>query len=784
MRFNAITFKLLGFIVAAFMLTTIAVLILASQQLKRILDTSQAAFYSERIGVITGVLARYDERLQKTGLVEIYQDDFQESALETLRRTYYKTPDQTVYPYILDAKGVVIMHPILAMGDRSLSNNATTRNMLAVSGGTFESISQKEKKWYISRRFGPWGWMVGYALPLEDKYEAAVTFQTTLTTILVAVTLSVVLTLSLFVTHLTRPIILLTEASKQIAAGDLDQKIDLSGSDEVGVLARNFDNMRAAIQKQIIDLNNEIRDRKRAEQAQVETSHMLQLVMDNIPVRVFWKDRQSRYLGSNQPFADDAGRSGPGELIGKCDFDLPWTPDEAEAFRKDDRAVMESGLARFHFEETQTHMDGTTIWVRTSKIPMRDQTGKIIGVLGTYEDITLRKQADEELKKLRNYLSNIINSMPSILMGVDAAGTITQWNQEAQRRIGLSAEEAVGLPLGRAVPWLATEMARVGRAITIRQELRDLKRCRQEKGTIIFEDLTVYPLVANGVEGAVIRIDDVTERVRMEEMMIQSEKMLSVGGLAAGMAHEINNPLAGILQTANVLENRLSDTLALPANQQAAQAAGTTMAAIDAFMKARGIHEMLATIGESGRRVAAIVANMLSFARKENTQKSDQLLPKLIDKVLVLAATDYDMKKQYDFKRIELVKEYEDNLPRVPCEAAKIQQVLLNILRNGAQAMQSAGTARPCIVIRAYREKRRPMVCLEIEDNGPGMVEVERKRVFEPFFTTKPVGVGTGLGLSVSYFIVTEAHGGEMGVSSQPGQGSTFIIRLPLTVEV
>jgi PAS domain S-box-containing protein len=784
MRFNSITVKLLGFIVAAFMLTTVAILVLANQQLKRILDTNQEAFFAERIEVITGVLARNDERLKKTGLVEIYQDVFQKSALNTLRKTYYKTPDQTVYPFILDAEGVVVMHPVLPMGDRSLIDHPVARQMCAVSEGTFEGFYRNEEKWYISRRFAPWGWIVGYALPLAVKYDAAVTFQAALTTTLVGVTLSVVLTLSLFVTHITRPIIRLTEASKQIAAGDLDLKIDLSGNDEVGILARNFDNMRAAIQKQIIDLNNEIRERKRAEQAQVETSHMLQLVMDNIPVRVFWKDRQSRYLGSNQPFAEDAGRSGPGELIGKSDFDFPWTRKEAEAYRKDDRAVMESGQARINFEETQTHMDGTTIWVRTSKIPMRNRMGKIIGVLGTYEDITLRKEAEEELNKLRNYLSNIINSMPSALMGVDAAGTITQWNLEAQRRIGLCAEEAVGLHLERAVPWLANEMRRVRRAIATRQELRDLKRYRREKGDIIYEDLTVYPLIANGVEGAVIRIDDVTERVRMEEMMIQSEKMLSVGGLAAGMAHEINNPLAGILQTANVLENRLSKKLSIPANHRAAQAAGTTMAAIDAFMQARGIHKMLTTINESGRRVAAIVENMLSFARKEDARKTGQQLPKLMEKVLALAATDYDMKKQYDFKRIEIVKKYENGLPEVPCEAAKIQQVLLNILRNGAQAMQTAGTERPCFVIRAYKEKTRPMVCLEIEDNGSGLGEAERKRVFEPFFTTKPVGVGTGLGLSVSYFIITKDHKGEMDVSSQPGRGATFIIRLPMTLEV
>jgi len=129
---------------------------------------------------------------------------------------------------------------------------------------------------------------------------------------------------------------------------------------------------------------------------------------------------------------------------------------------------------------------------------------------------------------------------------------------------------------------------------------------------------------------------------------------------------------------------------------------------------------------------------------------------------------------------IEIRKVYENKVPPVPCEKAKIQQVLLNILRNGAQAMQEAGTKKPLFIVNLRLEESRGMVCLELTDNGPGMDENTRKRVFEPFYTTKPVGIGTGLGLSVSYFIISENHGGEMSVESIPGFGAKFIIRLPL----
>ncbi|MCP4282832.1 MAG: histidine kinase, partial [Gammaproteobacteria bacterium] len=136
-------------------------------------------------------------------------------------------------------------------------------------------------------------------------------------------------------------------------------------------------------------------------------------------------------------------------------------------------------------------------------------------------------------------------------------------------------------------------------------------------------------------------------------------------------------------------------------------------------------------------------------------------------------------KKQYDFKTIKIVKEYAEVIPSVPCEDVKIQQVLLNILRNGAQAMQEAKVDNPTFTLRTYHKPEHGMVCIEIEDNGPGMNETIRKRIFEPFFTTKPVGLGTGLGLSVSYFIINENHNGKISVESEQGKGTRFVICLP-----
>lgn len=397
-------------------------------------------------------------------------------------------------------------------------------------------------------------------------------------------------------------------------------------------------------------------------------------------------------------------------------------------------------------------------------------------------DITDRKMAEEELRRLRNLLGNIVNSMPSVLIGVDPEGLITQWNREAEKTTGVPADRAQGRPLADVFPRMTVAMEKIRQTIHDRKPQREERMPSFHHGETHFTDMTIYPLISNGIEGAVIRIDDTTERVRLEEMMIQSEKMLSVGGLAAGMAHEINNPLAGILQNVQVIRNRIKCNL--PRNQKIAEACGTTMEVIEKYMRQREILHMLDLIHESGRRAGQIVDNMLSFSRKSESKGGSFDMRELLDQTVDLASKDYDLKKKYDFRYIEILREYHPDMPDVWCERTKIQQVFLNLLKNGAQAMAEKKTRKEGepsrFILRVKREDDGNTALIEIEDNGPGMDPATQKRIFEPFFTTKDIGVGTGLGLSVSYFIITENHRGTMAVVSSPGKGTTFSIRIPV----
>ncbi len=307
----------------------------------------------------------------------------------------------------------------------------------------------------------------------------------------------------------------------------------------------------------------------------------------------------------------------------------------------------------------------------------------------------------------------------------------------------------------------------------------EILRLRRRDGTQILGLVTAHAVRDNKGDIEFIDgiIEDCTQRKVSEEAMIQSEKMISVGGLAAGMAHEINNPLAAIMQNAALLQMRL--TRDVPDNHQGAARAGTSLAAIQAYTSDRGLPELLARIQDASRRAADIVKNTLHFSRKSTAQVTPNNLAEVLDRTLALAETDYNLKKNYDFKQIKIVREYDPTLPPVLCEESKLQQVFLNLLSNGAKAMAAETQTRaPQFNIKTSRDGE--MARVDIADNGPGMDAKTCRRVFEPFFTTSPTDEGTGLGLSVSHFIITDNHKGKIGVHSTPGQGANFFIKLPL----
>ncbi|MBN1500373.1 MAG: PAS domain S-box protein [Spirochaetes bacterium] len=400
------------------------------------------------------------------------------------------------------------------------------------------------------------------------------------------------------------------------------------------------------------------------------------------------------------------------------------------------------------------------------------------------DDVTEKVQRQEEMSKLRNLLADITNSMSSIIAAVDKDMNIIQWNSAAEKQTGIKSADCIGLKFFEVYPPVEKYSHFISEAITTKTEKEFIKAHIVVNNETRYFDILIFPLTGKNNIGAVIRIDDVTERSKMEEVLIQSEKMMSVGGLAAGMAHEINNPLAGIMQGAQVLQLAIDPEI--PKNRKIAEDAGLSLPMLQKYFEERKLFNIIDTIVNSVQRAADIVTNMLSFSRKTSANMEFVNLAEIMDRTIELAKNDYDLKKKFDFKRIDIIRNYSQPLQLVKCHSSEIQQVIFNILKNGAQAMmensQNSETDRKNRFTINIIQKVHHII-MEIEDNGPGMSEEVRKRVFEPFFTTKSSSKGIGLGLSVSYFIITENHKGTMNVNSVPGAGSKFIINLPVNGE-
>lgn len=380
------------------------------------------------------------------------------------------------------------------------------------------------------------------------------------------------------------------------------------------------------------------------------------------------------------------------------------------------------------------------------------------------------------LNETKEYLNSIINSMPSVMIGVTPSGHVTHWNAAAELATGIREKQALGFRLHEIYPDLPVTPAMIDEAIANSEPSTQENVKIEHLNAVRYVDITVYPLHSLELTGAVIRVDDVTLRQKLDSMMLQNEKLKSLGELAAGMAHEINNPLAAILQSLQNVQRRLNPDH--PGNQAAAKALGVDMHQLHSYLEARDINRFLSGMEGAGHRAAEIVRHMLEFSRSSSRQLEPTSLNIVAHASVEFMRSAIELSMPALHAKLVIEEDFDSSLPSVPASGIELQQVLVNLLKNAAQAIQEAHREKP--LIRISTRLVPPFAEIRVEDNGIGMNIATSRQIFDPFFTTKTVGQGTGLGLSISHFIISQRHHGRIEVSSTPGVGTTFILTLPL----
>lgn len=602
----------------------------------------------------------------------------------------------------------------------------------------------------------------------EVKHTIYTTVSIILAVLVILVMISWMTHRVLFKKHIQEPMDSVSRRLHDFQHGDYSTPMKLEREDEWGGIEATFNDMLATL--------------KNSNDALRESEKRYREIFTNATEGIFRSTLSGQFIELNPAAVDILGFNSVAEVknyyhdLGKQLYHDPNSRDEML------QTLYAQGTS-LNFETLMHRRNGELFWCSVSNYLIRDEKGKILYVEGTIRDISEKKAAQESLQQLKSYLQNIIDSMPSILIGVDIDMNVTLWNKRAELESHLTAEQSVGLPLKK--------VCRLFNFADYHDELRETLKFRKperirkveshkqsENGGKRFFDILIYPLELGSDRGAVIYIEEVSERAHLEELMIRSEKMRSVGSLASGLAHEINNPLAAVLQNAQVLNQRLSPDL--KKNADVAAELGTTVETINHYAEQRGCFRMLQSISAAGQRAAKIVANMQSFSRHGAANFTECSLAELFDRTLDLASSDYDMRHHYDFQNIKIIRDFH-SVPNVSCESSQIQQVLLSLLKNAAQAM-SENPEESQLTIKIYREGN-DQVTLQLEDNGPGMDEEVCARIFDPFYTTQDVGLGSGLGLSIAYFIVTQNHNGRLSVVSRPGHGSRFEMVLPIEQE-
>jgi len=494
----------------------------------------------------------------------------------------------------------------------------------------------------------------------------------------------------------------------------------------------------------IVEVQRDITGCKRVEEELQESEEKYRSLVENVKLGVFRSTLGStdKFLEVNQAMEEITGYSRE-ELLRMNVCDLFMNPEERESVLEE-MALVKGRIAK---ELNFKKKDGTKIVVLDTKALVRDSNGELLYFDGILEDITERKQAEEALRESEERYRNLFDSTTDIVQSVAPDGNFIYVNKAWFKTLGYTEAELSKLNMcniihPESLKYCQEKLARVmaGEYISNIQATFMTKDGR----SIQVEGSESPRIIGGSVIATQCFLHDVTERKKMEEQLIVTDRLASIGELASGIAHELNNPLTGVIGFSELLLEK-----DVP----------------------NEIREDIAIIHNEAMRAAEVVKNLLTFGRKHTPLKQLVNINSVIASVLGLRA--YEQK----VSNIKVVKRLASDMPEVMADSFQLQQVFLNIVINAEYSMQEAHRGG---VLTIMTEREGDIIRATLNDDGLGIKKEDLGHIFDPFFTTKEVGKGTGLGLSICHGMITE-HGGRIYAQSEIGKGAAFIMELPVS---
>jgi len=513
-------------------------------------------------------------------------------------------------------------------------------------------------------------------------------------------------------------------------------------------------------------------------------------IVRSIPIGVVVIDKERKITSLNEEIINQMRKVGVelnrSEEIGK-DI-LQQMPERLkEASRKIYDQVLSEGITYEHPNITYDGKKGRFIYsVKIS--PFRDLKNKIVGAIITREDVTHKRALEQEIRETRDYLESIFEASVDGIIVTDAKGVITKANDAILRLLGYSREELIGKHSMELSTMLPEHLEAQRQMLAILREKgiaspTEIVYKKKDGSSLPVEQTAAFLKDKKGnLTGAVAIIRDLTEKKKAEEkqrqlqhQLIQAEKMASIGRLAGGLAHEINNPLSGVVTNLELVkELKFMDMSKILNHCKMINPGSECTARMEEFYNdflkiEEKRRRWLDTAYKGGIRCKKIIKELLVFSRP-----SDQKEEKEVDLNECIEDTIDIVGYQFEIKNIKIDKELNPEIQKIWANKREIEQIFLNLFINASHAIGEGGG-----LIKVKTESENDFVIAKVSDTGCGIPEENIDKIFDPFFTTKEVGEGTGLGLAIIYEIV-EKHGGKIEVKSKVNVGTEFTIHFPI----